>query len=162
MPNARCPEASRSIRYSPASSPNRRGSRLAAPMNSAIFVSPASRTPWNAASREVVRKKDWKGDSKRSASLTANRASAGLSCRAAHSEGWVARHFMVLPMASTVVSRPADSRARTSRVASSGVITPWSAYSQILAPRPSGVRFSRAQLLITHSTVPSPAAKYRA
>jgi histidine ammonia-lyase len=134
-------------------------------MKRTILVSSGSARPWKSMSRPVVRKKDWNGESYRKASSTANFVRAGFECRRAHWSGFAARHWTALPMAKTVVSTPADSSARTSRVASSGVMVPLSAYPQICAPSPSGVRFSRAQLVMTQSMVRSPSAKkasYRA
>ena len=62
-------------------------------------------------------------------------------------------------MPKIVVSTPAESRARTSRVACSGAMRPSSATFQMSAPRPVIDRFSRAQLSMIHAATFSPSVK---
>jgi hypothetical protein len=99
----------------------------------------------------AVRKKVCTGDSHRTASSNATRASAG-SCRSrCHWSGLVAKAYRTAEIPCTVVSTPAVSSDRTASGACSGVMSPRSDAAQMSAPNPTGASTSRRHWAFTQA-----------
>lgn len=151
IPNPTCPDGSRPRSKVPASGPQNRGSRLADPRNISTLRPAGTPTPAISVSVAVVRKKVCTGDSQRTASSNATRASPGSARSRAHCSGCVATACSTAASPVTVVSTPADSSDRTTSGACSGVRSPRSAAAQMSAPKPSAASASLAHCAFTQA-----------